>query len=234
MKKSVKKGLIATALLGVVVAPCTMCLAGCGMESQAQVSTYEELVEALKGDKSVVRLTEDIDLQDQVVVNRKVKLDLNGKTISNSNDIWDQANSKLSLIASGQNGDLTITGNGVISAKQDDCYGVDVRYGGKMVIENGEIIGNVTSVYSYEGDIEIKGGTYSIKQKSNTNGYKLTINLNDANRDAGTANLKIYGGTFKNFDPANTIEENYSLLPEGYQSSLVEGSTTDYVVTRIA
>ena len=128
-------------------------------------------------------------------------------------------------------GDLTITGNGRIVAKKDDCYGVDARDGGKLVIENTEIIGNVTAVYSYEGDVEIRSGTFSIEQLSENFGHKLLINLYDQNRDAGKTTLKVYGGTYVGFDPANPMENGYKLLPEGYTSTLVDEATNTYKVT---
>lgn len=234
MKKNLKKEFIAATLLGVLITPCIIFTTGCGMERQVQVATYEELVEAIKGDKSVVRLTEDIDLQEQIVVNRKVKIDLNGKTISVTNDIWNEDTSVWSVISVRENGDATITGEGKIQTKENDSYCIDVMAGGKLIIENGEFIGNISSVYAYEGDVLIKGGTYSIQQLSSEYGYRLTINLYDVKRREEKANIKISGGEFKNFDPSNPMEEGYKLLEEGYESKLVEGSTTDYIVTKIA
>lgn len=234
MKKNLKKEFIAATLLGALIMPCIIFTTGCGMESQVQVATYEELVEAIKGDKSVVCLTEDIDLQEQIVVNRKVKIDLNGKTISVTNDIWNGDTNVWSVISVRENGDATITGEGKIQTKENDSYCMDVMDGGKLVIENGEFVGNISSVYAYEGDVLIKGGTYSIQQLSSEYGYRLTINLYDVKRREEKANIKISGGEFKNFDPSNPMEEGYKLLEEGYEAKLVEGSTTDYIVTKTA
>lgn len=51
----------------------------CGESDVIQVSSYDQLVDAMKGDKGVIQLTADIDVKDQVFANRKVTLDLNGK-----------------------------------------------------------------------------------------------------------------------------------------------------------
>lgn len=229
MKKLIKKGIV-FALALFILAPVSILFAACG-ETISKVSTYDELVQALGGTSDIVQLTNDIDVTSEIFVNRKVTLDLNGKTLSNSKDLWNLKTNQFSVIGSGENGNLTITGNGRIVAKKDDCYGVDARDGGKLVIENTEIIGNVTAVYSYEGDVEIRSGTFSIEQLSENFGHKLLINLYDQNRDAGKTTLKVYGGTYVGFDPANPMENGYKLLPEGYTSTLVDEATSTYKVT---
>ena len=228
MKKSVIFLLFAAFLM-----PFAILFAGCGEQQPIQVSTYNEFVDAIKGDKSVIQLMADIELPEQVLINRKVTLDLNGKKLYNTKDIWNEENNAWSLIAVGENGDVTISGNGTIAAKENDCYCVDARDGGRLVIEDGEFIGNIKAVYAYEGNVEIKGGTYSILQKSSKFGYRLEINLYDDNRKAGTANLKIFGGTFKNFNPGDPMEEGYKILADGYEANLVADSETDYVVTKV-
>ena len=228
MKKSILVLLVAVFLM-----PFAILFAGCGEQQPIQVSSYNELVEAINSDKSVIQFVEDIELQDQVLINRKVTLDLNGKKLYNSKDIWNKDSNAWSLIAVGENGDVTISGNGKIAAKENDCYCVDVRDGGRLVIEDGEFIGNVSAVYAYEGNVEIKGGTYSLLQTSSTFGYRLEINLYDENRKAGSANLKIYGGTFKNFNPGDPMEEGYKILADGYEAKLVADSKTDYIVTKV-
>ncbi len=232
MKKIVKNHLLVFALVAVLIIPCLFLFSACGKSETVQVSNYDELVEAMKGDKAVIQLTADIDVKDQVFANRKVTLNLNGKTISNSNDIWSEDKHVWSLIGVGENGDLTVTGNGKFLAKENDCYALDVRDGGRLVVENGEYVGNISAVYVFEGNAEIKGGTYSILQKSTEFGNKLMINIYDANRDNGTANLKVFGGRYNGFDPGSPMENGYKLLAEGYISTLVEGSETDYIVTK--
>lgn len=233
IKGEIMKKSILVLLVAVFLMPFAILFAGCGEQQPIQVSSYNEFVEAINSDKSVIQFVEDIELQDQVLINRKVTLDLNGKKLYNSKDIWNKDNNAWSLIAVGENGDVTISGNGKIAAKENDCYCVDVRDGGRLVIEDGEFIGNVSAVYAYEGNVEIKGGTYSLLQTSSTFGYRLEINLYDENRKAGTANLKIYGGTFKNFNPGDPMEEGYKILADGYEAKLVADSKTDYIVTKV-
>ena len=216
-----------------VLVPCAFLFTACGLNT-VKVSSYQELVDALKGDMGIVQLTKDIDVEKGLQVSRKVTLDLNGKKLFNSKDLWDTEKENVwSIISVKEGGALTITGDGTIEAKENDCYDVTCD-GGKLVIENGTFIGNITTIYAYVGNVEIKGGTFSLLQKSDDHGNKLMINLYDANRKNGTSNMKVYGGTYKGYNPGEPIEEGYVLLAEGYESKLVEGSKTDYVVTKKA
>lgn len=228
------KNIIISFMIALILVPCAFIFTACGMNI-TKVASYQELVNALNGNMENIQLTSDIDVEEGLQVTRKVTLDLNGKKLYNSKDLWDNSQGvKIwSIISVKEGGDLTIKGEGTISAKENDCYALDVM-GGKLTIENGEFIGNISAVYSYKGDVIINGGTYSILQKSTEFGDKLLINLYDQSRKDGIATLKVYGGTFKSFNPAEPMEEGYELLAEGYESKLVEGSETDYVVTKKA
>ena len=227
------KNFFITLMIVLVLVPCAFLFTACGLNT-IKVSSYKELVDALKGDKGIIQLTKDIDVEKGLQVSRKVTLDLNGKKLFNTKDLWDTETENVwSIISVKEGGDLTITGDGTIEAKENDCYDVTCD-GGKLVVENGNFIGNITTIYSYVGDVEIKGGTYSLLQKSEKFGNKLMINLYDENRDNKTCTMKVYGGTYKGFNPGEPMENGYVLLAEGYESKLVEGSETDYVVTKKA
>lgn len=199
-----------------------------------EVSTNEALKTALSSTCDEIKLTSDITIDDTLVVTRKVTFNLNGKTINNTEDIWvdTETEDKWSLISVGANGDLTITGNGKLKAKENDCYAVDVVDGGKLTIENGEFIGNISAVYVFEGEALIKGGKFSIQQLSSQSDERFTLNLYDAHRTNGTAKIKVNGGEFNKFNPANNLAEgeNTNFVVDGYKSVLVDGSTTDYKV----
>ena len=209
------------------------CLRG-EKESISEVSSYAELVSALEGDKDTIKLTDDIVVKDVITVTREVTLDLNGKTLLNKSPIWVDTDEidKWSIISVRANGDLTITGNGTIHALKDDCYALDVVDGGKLVIESGIFVGNISAVYVFEGTAEIKGGEYSIQQLSSDKDYRFTLNLYDANGKAGTASIVVIGGTFHNFDPSDNLAENpkVDFVAEGYTSTLQEGSEDIYEV----
>ena len=126
--------------------------------------------------------------------------------------------------------DLKIRGNGILDAKENDCYAVDTQDGGKVTIENGNFIGNISVVYVYVGSASMNGGKFSIKQLNTNNvqdGYGLTINCKDDHYKDGTASIVITGGTFSNFDPAaNKAEgEGTNLCAEGYVTEKNDDNT---------
>lgn len=215
--------------------------AGNDSTQPVQVSDYNALVTALAGDSSAIELTGEIDAKDVLSVTRKVTLDLNGHTISNASPIWQDTETvnKWSLISVGKGGELTVTGDGKIDALENDCYAFDVVDGGKLIIENGEFIGNISAVYVFEGSAEIKGGTFSIKQEDLSKGTEFTLNLYDKNREAETASIVVSGGEFIDFDPAANAAESSdnttNFLDEGYKTvSKPSGDTTIYKVVSAA
>lgn len=200
------------------------------------VSTYEDLVSALAGTDEVVTLGADINVEDTLVVTRAVTLDMNGKTLSNTREIWNESADKWSIISVRENGNLTITGNGKIDALENDCYGIDITDGGMLVIEDGEITGNISAVYVLEGSAEIKGGTYSIKQLDTNKDYAFTLNARDENYNK-TAIITVTGGSFVNFDPAANAAESSdnttNFVAEGYKTTpITEVDKTIYTVTK--
>lgn len=157
-----------------------------------------------------IKLANDIKLTETLVVNTTVVLDMNGHKLYNDSDIWNDGEGNWSLISVRGTGDLTITGNGTLKAKENDCFAADVYDAGAVLtIENGTFIGNAHAIYIYDGTAYIKGGTYSIQQKSSVadKPYEFVLNCYDASREAGTAKMNVTGGTFHQFNPANNAAE---------------------------
>lgn len=207
--------------------------------SAVTVSTAEELQEALSSGEGSVRLEKDIVVEKPLVVNSKAAIDLNGKTISNEQDIWNEDNDSWSLISVENGGDLTINGDGKIKAKENDSYAADVRDGGTLTINGGTYEGNIHAVYVYGGNLVINDGTFMIQQlwPTDENAYDYVINsLDEAWPDSseyepetyGTSTIVVNGGTFQNFDPSNSKSENpvADFVPEGHS---VTSETTDGV-----
>lgn len=235
-----KKKILSLVLAVLLIVPAMFMLSACA-PSVAEVSTYAELTQALNGDKDIIKVTADINVEDSLVVKRKVVLDLNGKKLYNENDVWDKSPYSWSIISVRENGNLTLKGNGQILAKENDCYALDVMDGGKLVVEDGKYVGNVSTVYAYDGDVEIKGGEYSIQQLNDNKvegPYGLTINIynnNDSSKPQleKTATVSITGGKFDKF---NIVKDNPNdkLVADGYEVRLVEGSTDVYEVVKSA
>ncbi len=157
-----------------------------------------------------VQLIADAVVDATVVVQDKgaITLDLNGKTISNTKEIWNDDIYNWSLVSVRGNSDLTITGNGVIDALANDSYAIDLQgAASKCTIENGAFTGNISAVYVFDGSLTINGGTFDIKQLSGLGDRRFTINCYDSSYKNGTAQVSINGGTFNGFDPANNLAE---------------------------
>ena len=193
----------------------------------------EASLRALFATGGVATLTEDVVLGETVVVEpgKEVTLDLNGKTVSNTADLWNESIASWSLL-SVRGGSLTIKGAGTLQAKENDCFAVDVQDGGTVVIEDGTYVGNVHAVYVYEGTAEIKGGKYSIQQlSSNPDPYGYVLNCYDKNRENGIAKIIVTGGEFVKFNPADCAAEgaHTNFLAAGYKSTQIGDS---YFVTK--
>lgn len=195
----------------------------------------EASLRALFATGGTAKLAADLILDKSVAVTpgKEVTLDLNGKTISNTEDLWrGDPYYDWALLSVRADGSLTIKGTGVLKAKENDCYAVDVQDGGKLVIEDGTYVGNAHAVYVYEGTAEIRGGKYSIQQKSsNPDPYGYVLNCYDKNRENGIAKIIVSGGEFEKFNPADCVAEgaHTNFLAPGYKSTKVGDS---YVVTK--
>ena len=213
----------------------TGCVGGENCSHQAAIGDthYSTLVKAVSAAKNgeTITLLDNVGLTETLIIKDKtITLDLNEKTISNSTDIWNQGTYSWSLISVRDNGNLTITGNGTLKAKKDDCYPVDVQdEGAQLTIENGTFIGNIHAVYVETGAAYIKGGTYSVQQKfsDDSKADEFVLNLYDANRRNGTAKLSVSGGTFKAFNPANCQAEaqGTNFCAAGYTTTTEDNNT---------
>lgn len=160
---------------------------------------YETLADAIRlaAKGRTVTLLADVEQNTQLTIGKSITLDLNGKTIKNTVDIWgDTANAILSITNGAK---VTITGNGTIDAKENDCYTINVAKG-DLTIENGTFYGNVSVVQVEEGTLSVKGGTFDLHQKWEGSS-KYLFNCIDSEFTSGNAKVAISGGTFVGFDP---------------------------------
>lgn len=195
-------------------------------QAVAQVGTkafasLQAAIDAAQDGETVTLLT-DVEQNTQLTINKNITLDLNGKTIKNTQDIWsDNANAILSITNGAK---VTITGNGTIDAKENDCYTINVVKG-DLTIENGTFYGNVSVVQVEEGTLSVKGGTFDLHQKWDGSSKYLFNCIDDAYA-SGSAKVAISGGTFVGFDPSVSPEgEGTSYLAPGYAPTDNGGGT---------
>lgn len=201
----------------------------------ANITTMAELRTAL-ANGGTVKLAADIDMAEAKTLSvegEDAVIDLNGHTITNSVDIWNDSYPsgdprRQFCLISVDGCSLTIKGQGTIAAKPNDVYTFNVKNGGKLVIEDGNFVGNVSVIQVQEGTAEIYGGHFSLSQTwpSVGNGHEYMVNIIDAAYRAGTANAVIYGGEFENFNPGDCLAEgpNTNFLAPGYKSTEILGT----------
>ena len=192
---------------------------------------------------SSITLSNNVEISKPLVLsgNKQLVVDLNGKTITASKDLWNTEKKHFSLISVENGATLTIVDsnrNGSVVARTNDTYTFTVRTGGTLNIEAGTYVGNITAVQVDEGTANIKGGHFSLAQlapAANGGDERFTLNCVDANYKAGTAQINVTGGSFVNFNPAKNLAEgeNTNFVAEGYEvptPTQANGKTTYTVI----
>ena len=134
-------------------------------------------------------------------------------------------------------GDLTIKGEGTVTAVEDNgaAMVVWVRSSfAKVTLEGGTYTQQIANtadphfdlIYVERGNVYVKGGTYE--------GFTpdWTLNCKDENYQSKEAKIEVTGGTFKGFDPANNKAEgeNTNFVAAGYKS--VDNGNGTYTVVK--
>ena len=186
---------------------------------RTQVRSEKDLVKLLAGGNA--ELSEDLAVNNSIVITSTATLNLANNTVTNESELW---NSEVWSVISIDGGTLTIEGDGSIIGKENDCYAIDVKNGGQVIINSGNFVGNVSAVYVTEGSVIINGGHFEIQQLSQFGDYRYLLNCLDKSYNEGKASITVYGGEFVNFNPANNTSEgpNTNYVAEGYK--VVENS----------
>ena len=175
--------------------------------------TLQEAVNAVE-ESATITMVADTKLAEKVVVptGKAITLDLNNKTISQEK----ACTASYEMILN--KGNLTITGEGVISFKDtsagDPTFGwgsYTVRNEGTLVVENGTIehLGEqeahmICAIFQYSGSSTINGGTISTPNYRSARLWSGDMTINGGEFDGqlwlqavnNTSKLTINGGTF--------------------------------------
>lgn len=90
-------------------------------------------------------------------------------------------------------GTITSQDYGVWTGSEDNVVNV---YGGNWVCV-------AHALYAEKGTINVYGGTFRVTGEDK----RFVLNCFDANYNAGTAHINVYGGKFYDFDPSNSMSE---------------------------
>ena len=186
----------------------------------------DAVAQANAGDTIVI--ANDVDEATAVVVNKQITIDLNGHTITVTNDTF--GDGVFHVVAGGE---LTINGQGTINGVGNNNYNIAIWADGGKVIINGGTFTNIGAqsangtndhfdlIYVKNGGIvEINGGTFNAQTPAWTLNHHDTL--------PGTIIVK--GGEFYGFDPSNTTTEpagaNNNFVADGYHSIKADGIYT--------
>ena len=192
-----------------------------------------------RADKVV--LEANMELNADVVVSHDTELDLNKHVVSNVVDIW--VDDVVVSLITVDNCTFSVVGtnSGKVIAKKDDCYTFNVKGNGKLIIDGGTYVGNISVIQVQEGTVEVKDGKFSLAQKwpKVGNGSEYLINLIDKAGKDGSAKAIVSGGDFIDFDPGNNLAEGKgtNFCAEGYASTRTTTSMSsdvkEYTVKKV-
>ena len=191
------------------------------LEVKVKSNDFEKSIFLMKeGDVLDITLDSDIELKNSekmIIPNgATLNLNLNGHTLtSNINDIMFRVN-----------GTLNIGGGNVVSVD----YCASVNLGGTVNISDGNYDCDTTCFQSNGGVLNINGGHFDAYNEEYKGRY--TVNYIDAMKEIG--DIKIIGGEFVNYNPADSKSENPAMtfVPSGYKivETIVDGKTIYSVV----
>lgn len=229
-----------------------------GLSESGDASDTTDL-QALIKDGATVVLEKDYDIEDSIRIPTGVTviLDLNGHTITSTSGVLDETKDPKDLgMIEVRGGTLIIrdsqwtfsasASTGII-AKDKDSYGINIR-SGICQVESGSVTGSCEAIQVITGTLEITGGQFQIKKDENIYEYKYIINCIDAKYTSEEAVVKIAGGYFYKFDPANNLAEgsgtnfavsgytwtsdgNYYRCDEKAVAKVINGTTKTYYKT---
>ena len=183
----------------------------------------EEFLKAIKSGGDVV-LPADIIINSPIVIENDVVLDLNNHMITVMP--WTEDDGSTNSYAFWvKNGKLTINGEGTVSANASQYAMAIWANGGSVEINGGNYYnegkGSDLIYASGKSNIVINNGYFEpcISDHSEPGTKEDYSALNIKDKDVKTCSIKVYGGTFFGFNPADNLSENpkVNFVADGYE-----------------
>lgn len=173
-----------------------------------------------------IKLTNDINLTDEVSTNKEVTIDLNGFNITSEKNV---------MYNRSENANVTFTGKGNVRGGSGGSWVCIRASKGIINIEDGTYSvgpdenneGNSCIYATGSSAIHIHGGEFSTDVAWSGNYYVLN------KKDKCDAVLDVTGGKFHNFNPANNASEgaDTNFVLDGYEPVIEVHEDDSYVVT---
>ena len=185
--------------------------------AQVGDSYYVELPNAFgQAANDTVILLKDSTLTETIVITENVTFDMDGYTL-----IFDYDG----LLDLYDDGVLTVEGNGTMLMEEDTSseLGYLIRMGddSRLVIQDGQYFTGLTCIQAGGNSVaEIYNGTFDAFASYSGNYWHLNL------IDNSNAEIVVYGGTFKNYNPAESHTENpvANFVADGYIVTTEEDS----------
>lgn len=195
---------------------------------QYGVSNLEEFLNKIKLG-GFINLDSDVNLSNTcIVIEKDTTINLNGNRITGG--VFTESNGNItdgdtdSYVFWVKGGKLTIEGNGTIEAKSAK-YSIAVwANGGDVEINGGTFVngdGSDLIYVSNTGNIIINDGNFYAGKNTDPVGTKNPYSaLNIKDKDRNNCSIKVKGGTFYGFNPADNVSEgpDTNFVEEGYIS----------------
>lgn len=158
----------------------------------------------------VLTISDDVVVTEPIVVNKDLTINLNGHTLTGE---------KVYPVIRVQSGANVTVKNGTIT--NDDYVFVlgssDMATAGYLTIEDGTYHGATTVASVTKGTLTINGGEFSVDPYEES--YEYLLNCVDASYNDDSAKIKVSGGTFKEFNPADNAAEGKgtNFVAKGYK-----------------
>jgi hypothetical protein len=210
---------------------------GCGTSVTA-LNIYEDIVKNDEATKEIVAeflaaiaaggnvvLPADIIIDAPIVIEKDVVLDLNGHMIT-VNPWTEDDGSTNSYAFWVKKGKLTLNGEGTVSANASQFAMAVWANGGSVEINGGNYYnagkGSDLIYASGKSSIVINGGYFEpcVSDHSEPGTKEDYSALNIKDKDIKTSSIKVYGGKFFRFNPADNLSENpkVNFVADGYES----------------
>ena len=177
-----------------------------------ETGLYEKQIRDILAAGGVVELSQDLVVTESLVVaaGKEAVINLNGYDIINATDSEELGEGDGIIVY----GNLTINGEGTVQGKTR-CVWARGNDNPTVTINGGNYVGAVGGstcevIYaSGNGKINIYGGTFQAETQDNVSfAAPQYAVLNIHGNGATGCDIVVYGGSFKNFDPANNVSEN--------------------------
>ena len=187
-------------------------------------SSLEKAYEKAQAGETIV-LLQDATVADGIIVEKNVNFDLNGHTLKYTGDdvLFRVYGAEFTINGTAANSAIVTNPTQHAGESAGNGYVAFVKDNGVVNFNGGSYDAQATCTIaqaSANGTVNVYAGEFQVDMtKYTVDGHaQYLLNCSDAAYKAGTAVIKVYGGSFYKFNPANNVAEgaNTNFVATGY------------------